>query len=197
MTKLTNGKYSVDGNIVNITDGCLDISDKLGKSITLIKCGDGVKTIDSDSVIINIKDKISESNVTYDIKQPTYVTRTGTLNIPDTEEYSVDEGKTWLSGTGKNIENLKPDSEVYIRTKATKNSLESNAVKVKIKALPEREVISKESVTINDFNEKSADNSSNKTVRNKIKTSDTAPIASLSVIALLSGLVAFIKRKKI
>ena len=43
---------------------------------------------------------------------------------------------------------------------------------------------------------KSADNSSNKTVRNKIKTSDTAPIASLSVIALLSGLVAFIKRKK-
>ena len=67
---------------------------------------------------------------------------------------------------------------------------------MKIKALPEREVISKESVTINDFNEKSADNSSNKTVRNKIKRSDTAPIASLSVIALLSGLVAFIKRKK-
>ena len=197
LTKLTNGKYSVDGNIVNITDGCLDISDKLGKSITLIKCGDGVKTIDSDPVIINIKDKIPESNVTYNIKQPTYVTKTGTLNIPDTEEYSVDEGKTWLSGTGKNIENLKPDCEVYIRTKATKNSLESNAVKVKIKALPEREVISKESVTINDFNEKSADNSSNKTVRNKIKTSDTAPIASLSVIALLSGLVAFIKRKKI
>ncbi len=120
---VANAKYeiTVDGKKNTVTadaSGKIELDPYCGKTISIVKKGNGTTTTDSQaqSLTINAK-KTTPSESKFD----TQVNDDGNIvikNITSDMEYSLDDGKTWKPGTGKDLV-VSVGTKVLIRVKAT------------------------------------------------------------------------------
>lgn len=128
-----NEKYilKTDGKETEITadrEGKIDITRYAGKTITLKKAGNGKNLLDSDMQTIAVKANAAAPKAE-DYKVITDGTFTNISGITEEQEYSVNGGKTWISGTGETIR-VKTGETVLIRKKATKDTPASEIARV-------------------------------------------------------------------
>lgn len=128
-----NGTYiiKVDGKEIEVIadqEGKIDLTPYAGKTIEITKPGNGSNLLDSDAQIIGVK-----SSAIAPKKDNYKVTGNGAYTIVSgitkDQEYSLDGGKTWISGTGEDIK-VKTGEVVQVRVKATEEEPASEIVKV-------------------------------------------------------------------
>lgn len=120
---VANAQYeiTVDGkkNIVTAdASGKIELDSYCGKTISIVKKGNGTTTTDSQAQSLTITAKTSTPS---ENKFETQVNDDGNVvikNITSDMEYSVDDGKTWKTGTGKDLV-VSVGTKVLIRIKAT------------------------------------------------------------------------------
>ncbi|MCL2173440.1 MAG: LysM peptidoglycan-binding domain-containing protein [Candidatus Bathyarchaeota archaeon] len=126
-----NGAYVINGKTISVSGGLYSIdSSWFGTTITIIKKGsDG--TSDSATQRLFIKDRPSapvprKTDCTTSAQNNGVITK-----VTNNMEYSADNGVTWKTITGSNIQRLKPGT-YYVRVKATNNTFKSNYATVVI-----------------------------------------------------------------
>ncbi len=135
LTNLTaDGSYAVNGtNVSADSAGKLAIeSDWLGTTISLVKKGDGVTTNDSEaqSLVLAARPAVPACTAT----QPSASAATGTVSgITEEMQYSIDNGTSWVDGTGSAVTGLVPGT-VFIRVKATGSAPASSSQTLTITA---------------------------------------------------------------
>lgn len=120
---VANAKYeiTVDGKKNTVTadaSGKIELDPYCGKTITIVKKGNGTTTTDSQAQSLTINAKKTTPS---ESKFETQVNDDGNIvikNITSDMEYSLDDGKTWKPGTGKDLV-VSVGTKVLIRVKAT------------------------------------------------------------------------------
>lgn len=109
--------------------GTLDLDPYCGQTITVVKKGDGTTTTDSQAQTLTVAAKEAAPK---DSKFETQIDDDGNIilkNITSAMEYSLDGGKTWKSGTGKDVA-VSVGTKVMIRIKATDSTPSSKTVTI-------------------------------------------------------------------
>lgn len=128
-----NEKYilKADGKETEVTadtEGKIDLTPYAGKTIEVIKPGNGDNLLDSDAQVIGVKPGAAAPKKD-DYKVIVNGAYTNISGITKDQEYSLDGGKTWTPGTGAAIR-VKTGKEVLVRVKATKDEPASEIVRV-------------------------------------------------------------------
>lgn len=128
-----NEKYilKADGKETEVTadtEGKIDLTPYAGKTIEVIKPGNGDNLLDSDAQVIGVKSGAAAPKKD-DYKVIVNGAYTNISGITKDQEYSLDGGKTWTPGTGAAIR-VKTGKEVLVRVKATKDEPASEIVRV-------------------------------------------------------------------
>ena len=107
-----------------------ELFDNTGKTIEVVKKGDGDATLDSEPQVINILEKGSAPSADlFDVEiDGSEATITG---ISDKYEYSTDNGNVWTPGDGNPVK-IPVGSEIMIRERATRTKPVSDAVTISI-----------------------------------------------------------------
>ena len=140
LTGFEEGAYTVkikdtegEAAEITVTDRKADIKDEwLGKTIEIVKKGDGNNTFDSAAQTLEIKARPSTPSLT--VNQPSAIGGKGSISgVNSTMEYSVNNGTDWTP-CGTSIDNIEPGSTVLVRVKATSTSFKSNSASATISA---------------------------------------------------------------
>lgn len=132
---IPNAAYLVNGVAYTASaQGTVAVRDEwMDSEITVVKCGDGVKTVDSlpQSLLLPGRVQTSLAPVTYPVTY--YDGNNGAIGSVNADmEYSADGGKTWIAVTGEKIEALTV-GEYFVRYRASADELfagESRTVSV-------------------------------------------------------------------
>ena len=129
--------------------GAIGLEPYYGKTISIIKKGDGTATTDSDAQTLRIAAKKTaplESMFGTQINDDANIVIS---NIKSDMEYSLDDGKTWKIGTGKNLV-VPIGSKVMIRVKAKVWEPVSSPVIINtLLKVPDVEAVSRTIIDIN------------------------------------------------
>lgn len=172
LTGLTpNAAYLINGTRYVATEqGTIPVSDMwIGSEIIVVKCGDNVKTVDSEPQSLQLPGRVPTEpkpivqHVTY------YDGNNGVITgVNENMEYSVDGGKTWIAINGDKLENLAV-SEYRIRYRAQAEkyfagepyfywvSLDETVAKYKQQAIAQLEQAYQEKVNSRRYNDDQLD----------------------------------------
>lgn len=128
-----NAEYdiTVDGRTETVTadeNGNLDLTPYQGKTISLVKKGNGNTVADSDPQTIEVKQSAAAPEKD-NYQSSVNGAYTVILGITDSQEYSLDGGQSWISGTGDDVR-VKTGESVLVREKATKDQPASEAAEI-------------------------------------------------------------------
>lgn len=118
-TAETGGKITVDG----LTEG--------GKTVTVVKAGNGTTSYNSDAQTIVLDTPVSaptENTFTVDEAEGTGTTAT-ISGITNEYEYSTDGGKNWTPGDGSDV-TVNAGESILIRKPATENTAASETLEI-------------------------------------------------------------------
>lgn len=126
------GQYTIDGDTVAPTNGTLDVTDYMGRTISIVKKGSDAAT-DSDAKQLVVPPRPAapkESNFT--VTEPTEAGGSGRIaGIKDTMEWSTNGGSYWREGVNLTI-NVTGGETCLVRLKATKSSFKSDNCSIKM-----------------------------------------------------------------
>lgn len=127
------GSYKIDSADVTIENGELSVGNYIGKTISIIKAGNGTTTTDSDAQILEIPNRISAPEVVA-VDEVTTNGNDGKITGVNTKmEYKLSTENAWSAVEGEEITNLAP--AVYnVRFKATDNAFASAVSAVTVNA---------------------------------------------------------------
>ncbi len=133
LTKLVpNATYLIEGTQYRAdAKGNILVADAwIGTQISIIKCGDGAKTVNSQPQKISLPGRVTTAlHPTATGKVTYYGGRDGVIgNVDSQMEYSADGGLTWLVVTGSSIDGLAAQ-DYLVRYRGIANSLFASASK--------------------------------------------------------------------
>lgn len=126
------GKYTINGDTVTPTDGTLDVTEYMGRTISIVKKG-GENTTDSNAQQLAVPSRPEapkESDFT--VTEPAEVGGSGRIaGIRSNMEWSTDGGSYWRMGMNLTI-NVTGGKTCLVRIKATDSSFKSGNCSIKM-----------------------------------------------------------------
>ena len=132
LTGFGTGSYTINNTTVTSTDGKLAIADYMGKTILIVKKGNGTTTSDSEAQSLAVPARPSKPSVSG--VDPTTINGKGSIiGVTTAMEYKKQGDNAWISVTGTSITNL--DVGTYlVRLKVTNSTFTSETETIEIEA---------------------------------------------------------------
>lgn len=135
LTPNASYKITLDGFTSTVTansDGTIDATGFYGKTVSIVSCGNGSTTTESDAqtIAVSAKPAAPQASV-FDVTDPTSIedTTSEISGITSVYEYSTDGGSTWITGSSSDVI-VTAGGSILIRVKANENTPASDAVTV-------------------------------------------------------------------
>ncbi len=125
-----DGRYTIDGEAVTPADGALPAAGYMGRTISIVKKGDG-STIDSAAQALTVPARPAAPSVTAVNETAEGASDGKITGVSADMEYSADGGSTWTSCSGTEVTGLAPGA-YQVRTKATDTAFAGEAAAVTV-----------------------------------------------------------------